>query len=407
MFFFLPYGTDAPIYHWPKATVGLIVVTTVAFFASLSLSEEEIHKYALALGDGIHPLQWFTSLFLHVGPGHLIGNMIFLWVFGLVVEGKVGSLWFLALYLTAGVLESAITQLVQLHTEPTFGVGASGAIYGLLAICLIWAPRNDLNCFFFAMVFIRIITFTVDVPILLFALFYIGMEVFWVVVTKAAMSSAFFHATGALVGLVLGVLMLKLNLVDCENWDIFAVMQGRQGRTKEQDARRRERIAPRPDEVSPRKAKASKGKKKAASNSMEDPAQAATTRFRQALREEGPDAAFISYNRAVRTVAGWHPGPTDWHELIRVLINAKLWRPAITVMEDYLRRANDPSPRVRLTLAQVLVREPQRPAHALRVLADLPEDSLPDDLKKQRRKIVKKAEQMIEDGVYELDGEAW
>jgi membrane associated rhomboid family serine protease len=402
---FLPYGTDAPIYHWPKATIGLIIVTTVAFFASLTLSEDQIDTYALRLGDGIHPLQWLTSLFLHVGPGHLVGNMIFLWVFGLVVEGKVGSLWFLALYLTAGVLESAITQVVQLHTEPTFGVGASGAIYGLLAICLIWAPKNDLNCFFFTMVVIRIITFTVDVPILLFGLFYIGMEVAWVVVTKAAMSSAFFHATGALVGLVLGVAMLKLNFVDCENWDIFAVMQGRTGRTKEQEARFRQRIAPKPEEVAPMKFK--KSKKAPSPKSMEAAAQEASLNFHRALREEGPDAAFITYNRAVRSVAGWHPGPTDWHELIRVLVNAKLWRPAITVMEDYLRRAHDPSPRVRLTLAQVLVGEPQRPAHALRVLADLPEDSLPDDLKKQRRRTVKKAEQMIEEGVYELDGETW
>jgi membrane associated rhomboid family serine protease len=401
---FVPYGTDAPIYHWPIATIGLIVANTIAFFVSLTIPGDDLVPYALALGEGIHPLQWVTSLFLHVGPGHLIGNMLFLWVFGLVVEGKVGSLWFLVLYLAAGVMESAISQVVQLHTEPTVGVGASGAIYGMLAICLIWAPKNDLNCFFFTTVFIRIITFTVDVPILLFAIFYISMEVFWVVVTKATVSSAFFHATGAFAGLILGVLMLKLNFVDCENWDIFALAQGRLGRTKKQEAAMRARIAPQPEDVSPRKSKKSRKKE---ADSIEDAATEATNRFRHALREEGPDAAFVCYNRSVRTVAGWHPGPTDWHELIRVLINAKLWRPAITVMEDYLRRANDPSPRVRLTLAQVLVREPQRPAHALRVLAELPEDSLPDDLKKQRRKIVSKAEHMIEEGVYELDGDAW
>ena len=401
--FFFPFGTDAPIYLWPIATIGLIVANTIAFCVSLAVPDEQLVPYALALGAGIHPIQWITSLFLHIGPGHLVGNMLFLWVFGLVVEGKVGSLWFLVVYLLTGAMESAISQVVQLHTDPTVGLGASGAIYGMLAICLIWAPKNDLYCFFFAFVF-RIVTFTVDVPILLFGLFYIGMEVFWVAVTKAAMSSAFFHATGAFVGLILGVLMLKLNLVDCENWDIFAVMQGRLGRTSKEDARIRGRIAPQPEDAAPKKSRRATKKEP---ESLEDAAQDATTRFRHALREEGPDAAFVSYNRAVRTVAGWHPGPTDWHELIRILVNAKLWRPAITVMEDYIRRANDPSPRVRLTLAQVLVREPQRPAHALRVLAELPEDSLPDDLKKQRRKIVAKAEHMIEEGVYELDGEAW
>ena len=51
------------------------------------------------LGDGIHPLQWLTNIFLHAGFFHLVGNMIFLWTFGFVVEGKLGWLPFTALYL--------------------------------------------------------------------------------------------------------------------------------------------------------------------------------------------------------------------------------------------------------------------------------------------------------------------
>ena len=51
----IPWGTDAPIYHLPIATVGLIVVNTVAFFASVNAQDPE--PYMLAFGDGLHPLQ--------------------------------------------------------------------------------------------------------------------------------------------------------------------------------------------------------------------------------------------------------------------------------------------------------------------------------------------------------------
>lgn len=214
-----------------------------------------------------------------------------------------------------------------------------------------------------------------------------------------------FTRAGAFLGLIAGVIILKMGFVNCENWDIFAVMQGRVGRTKEEDSKLRTRIAPRPADSPKQKSRTTK--KNAKSDSLEDPAQAATRRFRVALENEGAAEAFVTYNRAVRTVAGWQPEEYGWTELIKGLVAAKEWRPAITVMEDYLRRSPDPSPRVRLTLAQVLVLEPQRPAHALRVLDELPEDSLPDALKKQRRSIVKKAEAMIEEGVYELEGENW
>ena len=118
-------------------------------------------------------------------------------------------------------------------------------------------------------------------------------------------------------------------------------------------------------------------------------------------------SALAAYDKAMRTVAGWQPSSPNWLELIKGLVEAKEWRTAISVMEDYLRRAEEPSPRVRLKLAQLLIREQQRPAHALRVLAEVPAHSLPDSLEKTRRLLVLQAEQMREEGVLELEGEAW
>jgi membrane associated rhomboid family serine protease len=89
MFFFIPYGTDAPIYHWPITTVLLIAVNCVIFFLELTYPEQA-QEYILVFGQGMHPSQWITSNFMHAGFMHLAGNMFALWSFGLVTEGKLG-----------------------------------------------------------------------------------------------------------------------------------------------------------------------------------------------------------------------------------------------------------------------------------------------------------------------------
>ena len=105
----IPLGTDAPIYHWPIATAGLIAVNTAAYaFVMLGADPEQVQRLMLTYGDGLHPIQWVTSNFLHAGIVHLIGNMIYLWGFGLIVEGKVGWFRFLLIYLGLGIAECAL-----------------------------------------------------------------------------------------------------------------------------------------------------------------------------------------------------------------------------------------------------------------------------------------------------------
>src|SRR4051794_8902562 len=125
----VPTGTDAPIYHWPYATVGMMVLNAALLFLvpppgayAPELDEDDnvvesaegqvptFERYALALGDGkVHPVQWVTHNFLHYGFMHLLGNLIFLWSFGIVIEGKLGALKYLAMYLAIGTLHGALT----------------------------------------------------------------------------------------------------------------------------------------------------------------------------------------------------------------------------------------------------------------------------------------------------------
>jgi hypothetical protein len=109
------------------------------------------------------------------------------------------------------------------------------------------------------------------------------------------------------------------------------------------------------------------------------------------------------YDKSVRTLPNWQPSEKEWLGLLKALRDAKEWSEAVTVMEDYLRRSATPSPRVRLELAQILIRQQQRPARALRVLEAIPEKALPEALEPFRTQLTQQAEQMRADGVLEID----
>ena len=98
-----PYSTDAPIYHWPAATVGLSPSTPSYSSRSCGFQspsgKDLVHAWCLELGGGVHPVQWVSANFLHAGILHLVGNMFGVWAFGLIVEGKIGWLRFLIAYL--------------------------------------------------------------------------------------------------------------------------------------------------------------------------------------------------------------------------------------------------------------------------------------------------------------------
>src|SRR5262245_11868944 len=148
--FFFPYSTDAPVYYWPLATVGLIVANIVVFALMAGGMITDPDAWMLSFADGLHAEQWLTSMFSHAGIEHLLGNMLFLWVFGLVVEGKLGWLKFLTCYLGIGLTQAMLEQIVMLgYTGEVQGsLGASSAIFGLMAMAAVWAPKNEVTFFY-------------------------------------------------------------------------------------------------------------------------------------------------------------------------------------------------------------------------------------------------------------------
>jgi len=141
---------DTITYHGAVvATIGMVVLNTLAFFYQLSLGAEIMPVFFYNFGfvpsaffENPAGEFWtvFSSMFLHGSLGHLFGNMWFVWVFGPAVEGRLGFGRFMLLYLLAGVA-AAMMQGFFMPASDIPMVGASGAVSGILGAYLVLFPR--------------------------------------------------------------------------------------------------------------------------------------------------------------------------------------------------------------------------------------------------------------------------
>lgn len=106
--------------------------------------------------DSINRLTPLTSMFLHGSWGHLLGNGLFLWVFGNNIEDSMGPGRFLVFYILCGLVAAAAHVLIA-PASPVPTVGASGAISGVLGAYLVLYPRARVNMLFWFVFIIRVI----------------------------------------------------------------------------------------------------------------------------------------------------------------------------------------------------------------------------------------------------------
>jgi membrane associated rhomboid family serine protease len=106
--------------------------------------------------DAINIFTPFISMFLHGGWVHLLGNALFLWVFGSNIEDSLGHFRFLVFYLVCG-LAAALAHILAQPASPIPTVGASGAISGILGAYLVLYPKVRVRMFFFFIIFFKVI----------------------------------------------------------------------------------------------------------------------------------------------------------------------------------------------------------------------------------------------------------
>ena len=154
--------------HYPYFSYAFIAFNVIAFLYELSLNatpgalNQFIFDYgALPIeiqnGEDLHTL--FTSMFLHGGWMHLIGNMLFLWVFADNIEATIGSSRFILFYFLGGLAAHACHIYFNMYSEvPT--VGASGAISAVMGAYLVMFPSSRVK--------VLLLFFTFRVPALIF-----------------------------------------------------------------------------------------------------------------------------------------------------------------------------------------------------------------------------------------------
>lgn len=153
----IPLRDDNPSATRPLVTVALLVAVALAFFWQLSLGPRggEAMVYALGLIPGVllgqHELPAelalvppsvtvLTSMFMHGGWMHLLGNMLYLWIYGDNVEDAMGHRKFMLFYLACGAVAALAQALPEPHSTTPM-IGASGAISGVLGAYLLLFPR--------------------------------------------------------------------------------------------------------------------------------------------------------------------------------------------------------------------------------------------------------------------------
>lgn len=153
----IPLHDDNPTEITPVVTIALIVACSLVFLYEASLPEPAAEAFVFAYGAipaaifGYEEpsaeavgfpitLTLLTSMFLHGGWMHLIGNMLYLWIFGNNIEDAMGHVKFIVFYVVCGIL-AAMSHAVTDPSSTVPMVGASGAISGVLGAYLLLFPR--------------------------------------------------------------------------------------------------------------------------------------------------------------------------------------------------------------------------------------------------------------------------
>ncbi|MCE5325641.1 MAG: rhomboid family intramembrane serine protease [Planctomycetaceae bacterium] len=221
----LPIKTDYRMRGRPWVNYALIAINIVVFVAGFHFEGHQRDTYRLLLyPQAPHLYQFFTSIFLHAGWGHLLGNMVFLWVFGNGINDRLGHVGYAAFYLAGGILAS-LGYLAMGGQAPV--LGASGAISAVTGAYLVLLPRTHVMVL---LLLPLIIPF--EISSLYFVLFYfienlvmtLGMLGAGSASTGGGVAYAA-HLAGAVFGIAMTVALLAASLLPRDAYDLLSLIR--------------------------------------------------------------------------------------------------------------------------------------------------------------------------------------
>lgn len=385
MFFIFPTGSDAPLRHWPIAT-GVTIAINVVFFALQMTIPGFTDSLKLQYGS-FNALTWLTAAYLHGNLSHIFGNMMFLFIYGLIVEGKIGWWRFLLVYNTCAVSSGVLISLWTMFYTSGACLGASCAIFSIMLICFLWAPENEVSFTLVGVFYFRPFVHCFDATVQNLCFFFVAMNFVIAAFSEFAMSSEVLHLIGAIPGVVVGSAMLKMRRVNCDGHDLFSIMNDKRGQcqlTVEEVAQQeQERLA----RKSERRAEFENGMNMVDYYVSETHYEMAIKRF-DSLRHL-KKGLVMDESLMVELINGLGKEPEK----------VATYR---SMLQRYLEHYESLRVPVTMKLVKLILTTEQAPRRALRILSELDRSSLGQSETKVFRALVKNAKRQISEGVIEL-----
>ena len=215
----IPFRDNIPSRSFPAITVSIIIANVCVFFYELSLGSRSFERFITHYGVvpttvlawphshvpfTVVALPFFTSIFLHGGWLHLIGNMWYLWIFGDNIEDRLGHFTYLIFYLLCGLGAGIVHTLLNSQTTVP-SVGASGAIAGVLGAYMVSYPFARVLTLVPIFIFLQVI----EIPAVLLLVFWFLMQFLYGAASLASTSANaggvawWAHVGGFTIGIIL------------------------------------------------------------------------------------------------------------------------------------------------------------------------------------------------------------
>jgi len=218
----IPYKLETIFTRIPYANAALIIITSIIYFLP-----EQIFPMADKQAFVLH--DWSASsllgnMFLHGSFFHLLGNMLFLWIFGNAICAAVGNIAYVFLYICLGVIAGVFHLAIDGHPA----IGASGAINGVIGMALVLFPRNKIHSWYL-----------IAIPFIwLFKAGKFAMKTYWMVLywlTFDIIGSIgsqdgighWAHIGGLIGGMIIALCALKFNLIESYHLNLFDMFAGK------------------------------------------------------------------------------------------------------------------------------------------------------------------------------------
>jgi len=211
----IPLKDDAQAEVLPMATLGILIINIIVFVLQLLFiraNPESYFKFVGVIpssGFVINRLySFFTSMFVHANLFHILVNMLYLWIFGTHVEGRIGSLRFTIFYFLCGIIGNVTMCLAHPYLSD-WGIGASGAISGVLGAYLMLFPAADLKVLWMGTVR--------TIPAVFYLLLWITIQLAFGLVVMGAKEGVEAGYWAHIGGFISGLVMIRLfrNRANC------------------------------------------------------------------------------------------------------------------------------------------------------------------------------------------------